>query len=284
VSGLTLIPPEHFHKPLSEVTTMQRILLRSVLVLGLVAGGLAGGSRLAGQEPPRPALPRAEDLLDRAAAAAGSKEAFQKVKTIVLEAKVSVQDMRIGSVVYHAGPRKHRQEVTREGLGKTEVVVCGDLAWVTDTITGSRFLKGAERAQVFREVEQFARNFQGTHTWRQEYRQVRTVAEENVDGKPAYKVRLTTQAGAVVINHYDKASGLLVRHEKTVDSPQGKRNVVEFYSDYRNVDGILHPFAGRIVEGAAEVRVTIERIEHNVDIPEERFTPPAALAKRHKQR
>jgi hypothetical protein len=263
---------------------MQRFLFRSVLALGLVAGGLMGGSRLAAQEPPRKGLPKAEDLLDREAKARGGKKAHQKVKTFFAKMKLSVQDEQVGVVVYHAGPKKLYREFSREGIGKTEVVVSGDVAWVKDSITGSHFLKGEERAEAFRDAAEFTKDYQQVGNWRKEYKQVRTVAEEKIDGKPAYKVQLTTQKGEVVIHHYDKQSGLLVRKEKTVESPQGKVTQIEFYSDYRKVDGIVRPFRGKVVQGSAEVVVKVERIKHNVDIPKERFALPAELKKLQKQR
>src|SRR5262249_33319134 len=121
---------------------MQRFLIRSVLALGLVAGGLMGSSRLAGQEPPRQGLPKADDLLDREAKARGGKKAHQKVKTVFLKLKISGADMTQRQVIYHAGPNQHYREFSVEGVGKTEVVVSGNVAWVKDSITGSQFLKG----------------------------------------------------------------------------------------------------------------------------------------------
>jgi len=264
---------------------MKRFLLRSVLALGLVAG-LAGASPLAGQELPRQKLPRAEDILDREAEAVGGNKAHEKVKTVVtkMKMKISGQDMEIGVVIYHAGPNKQYKEFTREGYGKMEIVVDGAAAWVKDSITGARFLKGAEKAQAFRDAEEFDKLFRRVGNWRKEYKQVRTLAEEKVEGKPAYKVHMTTQKGEVVIGYYDKKSGLLVREEKDIQSPQGKEHVIEFYSDYRKVGGMVRPFTLRLVQGNVEVSITIDRLEHNVDIPQKPFTQPAELKKLQKQR
>jgi hypothetical protein len=263
---------------------MQRFLFRSVLALGLVTGGLVGGSRLAGQEPPRQRLPKAEDLLDREAKARGGKKAHQKVKTVFMKLTISGPDMKQGHVIYHAGPNKHYQEVTVEGIGTTEVVVSGDMAWVKDSITGSQFLKGKEKTAAFRGAAEFAKTYQQVGTWRKEYKQVRTVAEEKINGKTAYKVQLTTKEGSVRFHHYDKQSGLLVREETTVGTPQGKVARIGLYSDWRKVDGLVLPFRVKIVVGSAEFVGKVERIKHNMDIPKERFTLPAELQKRQKQK
>jgi hypothetical protein len=262
---------------------MKRFLLRSVLALGLAAGGLVMVPRLAGQELPGQELPRAEDILDREAAAVGSKEARQQIKTVVTTMKLSGEDMQIGIVVYHAGPTKHYKEISRDGLRKMEVVVDGDVAWVKDSITGARILKGEERAQAFRDAENFDREARCVSDWRKEYKQVRTVAEENVEGKPAYKVQMTTAKGETVISHYDKHSGLLVRQEKDVETPQGKVKVIEYSGDYRKVGGLVLAFKGRVVQGPSETHVTVERFELNVNIPAERFALPVELKRLQKQ-
>jgi hypothetical protein len=244
---------------------MKRILLRSVLALGLVAGCLMSVPRLAAQE-----LPRAEDILDRADKAVAGKAAGMKVKTLVFSGKVSVQDMQGRFAIHLAGPKRFSSEFTIDGFLTQETGVRGDLVWERNSLTGPRILKGRERAQALRTANTLADS-----NWRNEYKQVKTLGEEKVEGRPAYRLQLTTPEGEVVIAHFDKQSGFLVRQETTVESPQGRVNQVLFLSDYRRVDGIAHPHTLRIVAGPAEVVLTVERIEQNVAVPEARFTVPA---------
>jgi hypothetical protein len=263
---------------------MNRLFFRSVLALGLVAGGSAAAAPLAAQELPRQGPPKAEQILDREAEALGGKEANQKIKTVVMKMKLSVGDQQAGILVYHAGPTKQYMEVTLEGVWKKETVVNGDLAWEKHSITGARLLRGAEKAQAFKLAADLADEFRRVGNWRQQFKQATCVGEEQVAGKPAYKVLLTRQDGTVWTDHYDKQSGLLLRRESTEDSPEGKVKDITFFSDYRKVDGITHAFKTRMVRGDAEMVITLDQIQHNVDIPEERFALPAELAKRHKQR
>jgi hypothetical protein len=248
---------------------MKRILVCSVVALGMVAGCLFGVPRLSAQE-----LPRAEDILDKATVATGGKAALQKVKTLVVRGKVSVQGMQGRFAHYLAAPDKSYEELTIDGLLTVQGGVRGQLAWEKNSITGSRVLQGTERAKAVREA-----NLQAQADWRTHIKQAQVVGEEKVEGKPAYKLRLTTRDGEVVITHYDKQTGLAVRQEVTVESPQGKMNMVAFLSDHREVDGIVHPFTTRVVVGPAEIVMTAERVEHNVNIPEERFAVPADISR-----
>jgi hypothetical protein len=247
-----------------------------MLVLGWVVGYPIGGSHLAAQEAPKPELPKAEDILDKEAEAMGGKTANQKVKTVVVKGKISQGDTQVGFLIYHAGPNKRSMEYSEEGVSRWEFVVSGELAWHTDSITGSRFLDGEEKAAFFRVAKDTDNSFQQVGDWRKKYKQVKCVAEEQVDGKPAYKVQLTGQDGKVVIAHYNKETGFLVRHQAA--------NTVISYGDFRKVGGIVQAFTVRIGEGPATMVIAAEQIELNVDIPEAHFTLPAELQKRLKQK
>jgi zinc protease len=253
---------------------MKLVLMRSILGLGLVSGMLLGGPALAAED-----LPRVEDILEREAEAVGGKAANQNVKTVVMKVKINTPETHNHLTICYAGPDRYSKEVSIEGLGSTVVVVNGDTGWVTDSITGSRLLTGEEKAHVKNEALGFAKTFSRVGNWRKDYKEVKMLGEERVEGKSAYKVQVNTVTGETWIDHYDKKSGLLLRRETTVETPEGKVSTIELCSDYRTVDGITHAFTTTILNGPTEVVVTITHIEHNVDIPAERFTLPTALRK-----
>jgi hypothetical protein len=243
---------------------MKRVLIRSVVALALLAGYLVGGRPLYARE-----LPRAEDILDREARATGEKAAGGKLKTSVVEGKIAIQGLQGRFIDYRAAPDRYYQEVTIDGLLKAEGGFRGGVAWEKNSLTGARILRGGERAKAARDAELLRGG------WRKNFKQARTVGEEKVEGRSAYKVELTTPEGDVVIAHYDKQSGLQVRLEFVVESPQGKERLVVLFSDHRKVNGIVHPFTARIQTGGAEAVMTVDRIEYNVAVPEERFALPA---------
>jgi hypothetical protein len=249
-------------------------MISSLLACGLV---LVGGRSLRADE-----LPTAESILDKEVAAAGGKAATEKIKTTVLKAKGSVQDVTVDILVQLA-PNRYRMDVTIEGISKDEYVVSGDVAWKKSSITGTGVLQGAERADVVGDAAEFAHIFQRVGNWRQRFKEAKCVAEETIGDKAAYKVELTTRDGQTRVDHYDKDSGLLLRSERAVETPQGKVNKIELYSDFRKVDGLMHPFTIRITEDTTEVALTIEEVKHNVEIPESTFAPPAELKKQLEQ-
>jgi outer membrane lipoprotein-sorting protein len=87
----------------------------------------------------------------------------------------------------------------------------------------------------------------------------------------------TPKSGSPQTLYFDKDTGLLVRSETTVNSAAGAISVVAEPGDFRKVDGIMMPFTSRMRVMGQERVVTIERVEHNVALPADRFAVPAAV-------
>jgi hypothetical protein len=253
---------------------MKRVMFRSVLVLGLVAGWLMSGSSLAAQEGAKQGLPKAEDILDREVEAMGGKAAFQKLKTHVMKGKITINNEVEGRIVQYRAVNKYYAEFAIDGLFNLEKGVIGDVAWENNSIAGYSLLKDAERAKAVRDADMLA-----AVNWRKHYLKVKTVGEEMVADKAAYKVQMTTPEGETMLSHFDKQTGLLVRQEVVIDTPEGQVTLVTFPSDYKKVNGIVYPFTSKIVDGSTELVLTVDQIEHNVDIPEGRFALPAEVKK-----
>src|SRR5262249_49665898 len=69
---------------------------------------------------------------------------------------------------------------------------------------------------------------------------------------------------------FDQTSGLPVAQE--VEKSDGKQTY--FFGDYRRVDGVMEPFSIRIKDGAGEVLVAIDRVEHNQPVADTEFRFP----------
>ena len=236
------------------------------------------GACLGAPNSPTPASPKselkltAEEILDREAQAKG-KEAHRKVKTFALKMKIVNGDTKVVLTVNYAGPGKHSMVQELEGIGTQEVVVNGDKAWINDTLSGARFLNAQEKQTVIDKAEGIANILRTAGDWRKLVKEVRLVGEENINGKPAYKVQVTNEQGEKAVHYYDKESSHLVRRE----AKEGDQQTVEHYSDFRKVDGLVQPFTTRIVNGSMEMVITIEQFVPNAEIPAGVFVPPSEL-------
>ena len=115
---------------------------------------------------------------------------------------------------------------------------------------------------------------------------VEFVDKEELQGKPAYKLKLANKNGDVSFFYFDPATSLLLKWKGT-RKIEGKDVPWEsFFHDFREVNGLKYPF---LIESDAPgtnqtQRIAAEKIEVNIPLDDARFekpeppAPPAAPA------
>ena len=103
--------------------------------------------------------------------------------------------------------------------------------------------------------------------------------KETVDGKEAYKIKLTTAAGRDIIYYIDTNTNLLIQSKATA-APMGRnanavpQEIITNYSDYKSIDGVLFPQTianpGSGMQGGS---TTFDTIVINKTISEDQFKP-----------
>jgi hypothetical protein len=249
---------------------MIRSSTRGLLVLTLLVLAWLPGGPLVAQE-----LPSGASLLDRYVEVSGGKAAVDRLRTRVVKGTMTVAGLKGTVTRYQARPANLYTEVVLEKIGPIEEGVSDGVAWSRDRSTGVRIKTGMDRAVALREA-----TFNGEAEWRKLYPKAETVGQEEVDGKPCYKVELTPAEGKPVTTYYlDKASGLPRKMALTVELGKRKARIEVFPGDYRKVDGILIPHTTRQRVGKEQIVISISSIEHNTDIPAARFALPADVKK-----
>jgi len=106
--------------------------------------------------------------------------------------------------------------------------------------------------------------------------------KENVDGKEAYKIKLTLNTGKEVTFFIDTKTNLLIQTKQMAAAMGGRgaantgqeREVVTNYSDYQPVDGILFPHTiSNPGSGPMGGSTTFDKIELNKNIEESQYKP-----------
>jgi outer membrane lipoprotein-sorting protein len=150
--------------------------------------------------------------------------------------------------------------------------VSDGVVWENSPLRGAILKDGAEREDALRDAV-----FDRLAHWKEHLKSAECVGTADVSGKPAYRVLATPRSGSPQTLYFDKDTGLLVRSETTVSSAAGAISVVAEPSDFRRVDGIMLPFTSRMRVMGQERIVTIDKVEHNVALPADRFAVPAAI-------
>ena len=227
----------------------------------------------AAQAPTSP-LPTGEAVLAKYVEATGGAAAYDAVKTRVTQARMEIlgANVVVSLTMYAAPPSNIYTVAESEAIGRIESGVSDGIAWENSAMRGAIVKEGVERDDMLRDAI-----FDRLAHWKEHLKSAECVGTADVNGKAAYRVAATPKSGSPQTFYFDGESGLLVRVETTVTTAGGALPVVAEPGDYRKVDGIMMPFTSRMKVMGQERVVTIEKVEHNVELPADRFALPAEI-------
>lgn len=221
------------------------------------------------------ALPKAEAILEKHLEAMGGRAAYKKLHNRVTKGTFTVPGMiaKAKMTTYAAAPQKQYVLIESDMIGKIESGTDGETVWEINTMMGPQVKKDDERAFGLREAM-----FHGILDWKKVYKSAECVAVEEIDAAPCYKVVMTPKEGKPETLYYAKKTHLLVKMEFELTTAMGTISVVATPSDYKRVDGILIPHKiNQEIIGLQKVEIVVESVEHNTEIPADRFKLPAAV-------
>ena len=219
-------------------------------------------------------LPDAASILDKYIEVTGGKAAYARIHSEVSTGTMTFPAMGLkGSMVaYAAEPDKALVEITLEGIGKMQEASNGEYAWSLSAVQGPRLKEGDEKAEALEQGR-----FHADARWRDIYLKAETTGVEQVDGKECYKVTLTRKTGNPQTRWFDKQSNLMVKMAATVKSPMGEISSESVFSDYRKEGGLLVAHKVALHAAGQEIVMTIDKVEHNAEIPKDKFEMPAEI-------
>jgi len=205
----------------------------------------------------------------------GGAEAYAKVKSAAMTGKVEMAGHNISgpASVFQQGDKTY-SVIELPGVGKIEEGFDGKTAWEINALTGPRIKDGEEKAATVRASKM---GLDLMSTWKTFYKEARTIGQEDVDGKPAWQVRLTPKEGKPEIFSFDRESGLLVRVAQTMTTPLGEIPVEAEFTDYRPVEGILTPFTMTQKAMSQVMVMHFDKVEWNPRLPADRFELPPVI-------
>jgi outer membrane lipoprotein-sorting protein len=239
------------------------------VLLALLGLGVCAAAPALAQDTKDKDLPKAEEILDRYVKATGGKEAHEKVKSRVIKGTMSVAGQAGKLTMYQKAPNLMLMEFELPGLGAIKSGTDGKTVWEMNPITGAKVLKGEKAEEMLRNAD-----VAGDVNWKKHFKEVKTTGVEQVDGKPAYEVQMTSKAGGKQTRYFDKESGLLVRMKNRVDSPMGELEVVSDIEGYKKFGDLTYATKVRQSVLGQNIEMRVTDVEHNVDVPDDRFALP----------
>jgi hypothetical protein len=219
-------------------------------------------------------LPKGDAILDKYVEVTGGKAAYQKLHSQVVNGTTEFKAMGLKGkmTVYTAEPDKHYSEMELAGIGKIQEGSNGDIVWAYSAMQGPRIKDGDERAESLLQGK-----FNSEINWRDIFKSAENTGTDTIDGKTCYKVVLTPKSGPPMTKWFEKDSGLLVKMATTSKTPMGEIQSDTAYSDYRKEGDLTVPHKMVVHVSTMELVMTVDSVNSNVDIPKDKFDPPAEV-------
>lgn len=215
-------------------------------------------------------------IIDRDVVAKGGLQAWRAVQTMTYSGKVDAggkHDTQLPFVLQMKRPRKTRVEIEFQG-DKAIQIYDGYKGFKFRPFLGRRDVEPysadeLKAASSEPDLDGFLVDYAAKGT------QVTLEGVEKVEGRDAYKLKLTMKSGQVRHLWVDAESFLDVKIEGTPKRMDGRMRPVEiYYRDYRSVNGLVVPYVlETAVQGAKKShKMIIESVVVNPKLDDSLFT------------
>lgn len=224
-----------------------------------------------------------DEIVQKNLEAKGGEEAWMAVQSAKVTGTMRLGGSAAGAVeapftIEFKRPDKVRVEFTLQGMTGVQAFD-GTVGWAVMPFMGKTEPEEMAEDQL-KQIKDQA-EFEGVLcNFKAKGHAVELLGEEEVDGTPAYKLKVTKANGDVDLLYLDTEYYLEFKSEATREIQGTEVQVASVVGDYKEVGGLLFPHSMEIAYGGgpAQQVMTIESVELGVEIADERFAMPATPA------
>jgi outer membrane lipoprotein-sorting protein len=249
--------------------------IRLVLLAGAAALALAAGSAQAAA--PAPASMGADDIIARQIAARGGADKLAAIKSLRFEGKLLAPgDFRLDMVQFKTRVGKTRTDLTIQGL---TIVQAWDGAqgWQIQPFSGRKDAEALPPDDVKDLVDDG--DIDGPlYDYKARGGKVEYLGTEDVDGTPAYKLRLTEKSGDQLTYFIDTDSLMTIRIRTKRTLRGHEQEAITDFGDYEQVAGVYFPFENESAPPGVndKQKIVFSKGEANVSLDDAQFRMPGA--------
>ncbi len=225
-----------------------------------------------------PAAKTADDVVAKFIAARGGMEKMKAIQSLEMKFKANQQGLEFPGKMDLKRPGKMRLEMTIQG--KTMVQgYDGKTAWMIMPFLGSpdpQVMSADEAKEVIEQADMDGPMVDA----KAKGNTVELLGQEDVEGSPAYKLKVTLKNGDISYAYIDTDTGLEVKETSKRKKQGSEIEVDSYFTNYKPVNGVLIPFTiENKVQGKSMGQFTVDDVAANVPIDDAIFSMPAAAPK-----
>jgi len=205
-----------------------------------------------------------EHIINKYISSVGGSDNLLNVKDITTEMQGSVSGVDVKMTVYQKSPNKILKEINA-GAVRQIILYDGTNAFMKIGKSQRKLSNQALEGLKYESMTIFMLSLDELKI------KTELLANENIEGRNIYKVKLILPSGEEWIYFFDVESGLKIKSLKTVYSPQGAFTQTTFFSDYNSINGINFPFNIKQTIGIQSLEFKVNSIKINTGLKDEIF-------------
>lgn len=238
-----------------------------------VAANVPPGPPMQGGNANSPAMPTANQILQKYGEALGGAAAMRKISSRVGKGTFSFGNgPKTPLEMYAKVPDKLVLVMSRPNGQENDLAYDGQHGWMGNA-AHAHPMRGSE----LRIIRGQARLDFSTGL-KQSFRGVRPGRPEMVGGHEAYVLFGFNPGQPPTKLYFDEQTGLLLRVERYIQTPLGRDAVQTNYADYRQTDGVKAPYRWTIAQPGRSITIEFDQIQQNVPVDDAKFAMPPAPA------
>lgn len=209
-------------------------------------------------------------ILKRALNAQGGEKLIKNITSYTVNGNITRLSNGVNGnfQIQSSHPNSFKRFYELDGY-ETAVGYNGKSSWIRNSKNGLQTLTGAT-SRDFQAEANYRNNL--WLNYKKDKSKLSYGGQDNLNGKSADVVILTTSKGVSIKMFFDKTSGLLIREE----IPFGDVVNTFDYSDFRNVNGIKEPFSINSTIENVNYEIKLDSVVHNRQISQAVFDFPKA--------
>jgi hypothetical protein len=254
-----------------KALTLEGRSLRTLALLGVLAAACSSPEKASAPVPPS-----VDEIVAANLAARGGEAKIRALRSIRESGTVTASDGRLARVVREiARPDLFRLEFSFQGT--TSVFAYdGKTSWQVAPLQG-QFEPQAMPPELDATSGADQRDLEGPLVdWRKKGHVVELVGREKVDGKEAWKLKVTLAGGTVRHDYVDVETHRIVRSDVLRRIRGHMVEMQNRFSDFREVSGLVFPHAVTVQgkDRPQALKVVVEKIELDPVLDEASFRMP----------
>jgi outer membrane lipoprotein-sorting protein len=216
-----------------------------------------------------------DEIVQKSIEADGGLAALKSKTSIRMTGTFDMQGMTLPVTIIRKRPNLQRTEVSVQD-GSVIDAFDGVTRWKVNPFIG---VSEPTKATPEETAESLSEDYDGPLVdYKEKGNKIELLGKDTVDGQEAYKLKIVSANGREQEMYIDTTTYHPVRVVRKAETEQGEQVIDVRSSDFRTIDGVAVPYSITMLIGPMELKMTIDKVEFNIDAPDSLFKMPAPPA------